>query len=46
MVVERLRIVLGDQLSGSLSALPDLDPARDAVLMAEVMGECTMCLTI
>ena len=36
-----LRIVLGDQCSRSLSALEDLDPARDRVLMAEVMAECT-----
>jgi deoxyribodipyrimidine photolyase-related protein len=41
MAIETLRIVLGDQLSHSLSALSDLDPARDVVLMAEVMGECT-----
>ena len=36
-----LRVVLGDQLSHALSALRDLDPARDVVLLAEVMGECT-----
>lgn len=36
-----LRLVLGDQLSRDLSALRDLDPARDVVLMAEVMGEAT-----
>ncbi|MCB4823921.1 cryptochrome/photolyase family protein [Roseicella aerolata] len=36
-----LRVVLGDQCSRGLSALRDLDPARDVVLMAEVMGECT-----
>ena len=36
-----LRIVLGDQVSRSLSALSDLDPARDVVLLAEVDGECT-----
>ena len=41
MTVETLRVVLGDQLSASLSALSDLIPARDVVLMAEVMGECT-----
>jgi deoxyribodipyrimidine photolyase-related protein len=34
-----LRLVLGDQLSDTLSSLADLDPARDAVLMAEVMDE-------
>lgn len=36
-----LRFVLGDQLSFGLASLRDLDPARDVVLMAEVMGECT-----
>lgn len=36
-----LRLVLGDQLSDSLSALRDLDPSRDVVLMAEVMAEAT-----
>ncbi len=36
-----LRLVLGDQLSDGLSSLRDLDPARDVVLMAEVMGEAT-----
>jgi len=36
-----LRIVLGDQLSASLSALEGLDPAKDVVLMAEVRDECT-----
>jgi len=33
--------VLGDQLSDSLSALSDLDPARDVILMAEVRDEAT-----
>ncbi len=33
--------MLGDQLSDSLSALADLDPARDVVLMAEVQAEAT-----
>ncbi len=36
-----LRLVLGDQLSAGIAALQNLDPARDVVLMAEVMGECT-----
>jgi deoxyribodipyrimidine photolyase-related protein len=36
-----LRLVLGDQLSDGLSALRDLDPERDVVLMAEVLGEAT-----
>ncbi len=34
-----LRLVLGDQLSRSVAALRDLDPARDVVLMAEVQAE-------
>ena len=33
--------MLGDQLSDSLSALRDLDPGRDVVLMAEVRDEAT-----
>jgi deoxyribodipyrimidine photolyase-related protein len=41
MSVETLRVVLGDQLSAGLSALSDLDMARDVVMLAEVMGECT-----
>jgi deoxyribodipyrimidine photolyase-related protein len=36
-----LRVVLGDQLSRSLSALADLDPAHDVVLMMEVREEAT-----
>lgn len=36
-----LRLVLGDQLSDGLSALSDLDPAQDVVLMAEVRDEAT-----
>ena len=39
--VQTLRIVLGDQCTAGLSALRDLDPAADVVLMAEVMDECT-----
>ena len=34
-----LRLVLGDQLSDDLSALDDLQPERDVVLMAEVDDE-------
>jgi deoxyribodipyrimidine photolyase-related protein len=34
-----LRLVLGDQLSDSLSALADLDPDLDVVLIAEVRAE-------
>ncbi len=36
-----LRVILGDQLSPDLSALSDLDPARDTVLMMEVQEEGT-----
>jgi deoxyribodipyrimidine photolyase-related protein len=36
-----LRVVLGDQVSHGLSALEDIDPGHDVVLMAEVMAECT-----
>jgi deoxyribodipyrimidine photolyase-related protein len=36
-----LRLVLGDQLTRSLAGLRDLDPARDIVLMAEVVDEAT-----
>ena len=36
-----LRLVLGDQLTDALSALRDLDPAADTVLMAEVRAEAT-----
>ncbi len=40
-VMTVLRIVLGDQLSVDLSALADLDPGRDIVLMMEVQEENT-----
>jgi deoxyribodipyrimidine photolyase-related protein len=40
-VVSRLVLVLGDQLSHDLSALREADPARDVVVMAEVMEEGT-----
>ena len=39
--VTTIRMILGDQLSPGLSALSDLDPAHDVVLMAEVAAECT-----
>lgn len=39
MPVRRLALVLGDQLSFDLAALRALDPAQDAVLMAEVQEE-------
>ena len=37
--MRRLILILGDQLSPSLSALADLDPHQDVVLMAEVAQE-------
>jgi deoxyribodipyrimidine photolyase-related protein len=36
-----LRLVLGDQLTRGVSALRDLDPGRDVVLMVEVAEETT-----
>ena len=36
-----LRLILGDQLSQSLSSLGDIDRQSDIVLMCEVMGEVT-----
>ena len=37
----RLRLVLGDQLSRGLSALADMDPARDLIWMCEAAEEAT-----
>lgn len=39
-VMTTLRLVLGDQLSTDLSALADIDPVNDVVLMLEVEEEC------
>ncbi|MDQ0455499.1 cryptochrome/photolyase family protein [Rhizobium paknamense] len=39
--MKSLILVLGDQLSASLSSLRAVDPATATVLMAEVMGEAT-----
>ncbi len=36
-----LRVVLGDQLTDTIASLEGLDAARDVVLMAEVLDECT-----
>jgi deoxyribodipyrimidine photolyase-related protein len=36
-----LRLVLGDQLTPTVAALRDINPARDTVLMAEVAAEAT-----
>jgi deoxyribodipyrimidine photolyase-related protein len=41
VVTPRLILVLGDQLTDGLSALRAADPARDIVVMAEVMAEGT-----
>ena len=38
---DAIRLVLGDQLSRSVAALRDLQPERDVVLLAEVIGEAT-----
>jgi deoxyribodipyrimidine photolyase-related protein len=40
-MTDTLRLVLGDQVTPTLSGLRGLDPTRDVVFMAEVMGECT-----
>jgi deoxyribodipyrimidine photolyase-related protein len=40
-VAGTLRFVLGDQLDRGVAALRGLEPARDVVLMAEVMAEAT-----
>ena len=39
--VRRLGLVLGDQLSFDLSLFDELDPAHDALLMAEVREEAS-----
>jgi deoxyribodipyrimidine photolyase-related protein len=39
--MKSLRFLLGDQLTATISSLADCDPARDVILMAEVMGEGT-----
>jgi deoxyribodipyrimidine photolyase-related protein len=41
MVTPRLILVLGDQLTPDVAALKAADPARDIVVMAEVMAEGT-----
>ncbi|ERH53462.1 deoxyribodipyrimidine photolyase [Ectopseudomonas chengduensis] len=41
MTVRRLILILGDQLTHGLGALEDIDPARDHVLLAEVMEEAS-----
>lgn len=39
--MSRLVLLLGDQLTRSISALDGFDPARDRILMAEVVSEAT-----
>jgi deoxyribodipyrimidine photolyase-related protein len=41
VVAPRLILVLGDQLTPDVAALRAADPARDVVVMAEVMAEAT-----
>ena len=41
MVVPRLILILGDQLTPAIAALRQADKARDVVVMAEVMDEGT-----
>ena len=36
-----LCLILGDQLSRSISSLKDIDPSRDTILMCEVWEEAT-----
>lgn len=36
-----LRLILGDQLSHSISSLDDIDPSQDVILICEVMDEAT-----
>jgi deoxyribodipyrimidine photolyase-related protein len=40
-VTRALRLILADQLTRGIASLKDLDPARDVVLMAEVMDEAS-----
>lgn len=37
----RLRLILGDQLSSTISSLSDADPERDLILMCELQAEAT-----
>lgn len=41
MIVRRLILILGDQLTHGLGALEDIDPEHDHVLLAEVMEEAS-----
>ena len=36
-----LRLILGDQLSHTISSLQDIEPAADTILMCEVLAEAT-----
>lgn len=41
MMQKNLRVILGDQISESISALKDAQPSHDDILMAEVKEEAT-----
>ncbi len=40
-MIATLRLILGDQLSPSITALQDLDPVNDVVMLCEVQEEAT-----
>ena len=40
-MVEKLILILGDQLTEDLSALNGIDPNRAVIVMAEVLGEAS-----
>ena len=40
-MVEKLILILGDQLTEDISSLRELDPGKDVIIMAEVLGEAS-----
>ena len=40
-MVEKLILILGDQLTEDISSLKELDPVKDVIIMAEVLGEAS-----
>ena len=40
-MVEKLILILGDQLTEGISSLKELDPVKDVIIMAEVLGEAS-----
>jgi len=40
-LVEKLILILGDQLTEDISSLRELDPGKDVIIMAEVLGEAS-----